>query len=192
LDRLQHILPDPPGDEKLPRMGGNRGCLENYARSIIMRFPARNVYFPTGGRGMPISFICPYCGRTTNVGDEYAGQSGPCAGCRRTIVIPVPGYRIPHQEDIGQNAGIRLLLPVGRSVWAILAGYMGLFSLLVFPAPLALLLGIVAIVDIRKHPEKHGMGRAIFAIIMGLIGTVLLVIGIIAILSDGGPRGRFH
>ena len=83
-------------------------------------------------------------------------------------LIPVPGYGPPRQEDIGQNAGIRLLLPVGRSIWAILAGYMGLFSLLVLPAPLAILLGIVAIIDIRKHPEKHGMGRAIFAIIMGI------------------------
>src|SRR3954471_11457956 len=33
-------------------------------------------------------------------------------------------------DDIGQNAGIRMLLPVGRSGWAIAAGYLGLFSVL--------------------------------------------------------------
>jgi hypothetical protein len=160
------------------REWGKSGRLENYARSIIMEFYARNVYFPTGGRAMPISFICPYCGKTTNVGDEYAGQRGPCAGCGRTITIPVPGYGPPPQEDIGQNAGIRLLLPVGRSIWAILAGYMGLFSVLLLPAPFAVILGIVAIIDIRKHPGKHGMGRAIFGIVMGILCPILFVISI--------------
>lgn len=40
---------------------------------------------------MPISFTCPYCGRQTNVADQYAGQSGPCAGCGQKITIPGPG-----------------------------------------------------------------------------------------------------
>ncbi len=39
---------------------------------------------------MPIAFTCPHCGRYTEVSDQYAGQSGPCAGCGRTIVIPGP------------------------------------------------------------------------------------------------------
>jgi hypothetical protein len=139
---------------------------------------------------MPISFVCPYCGRTTSVSDEFAGQSGPCVGCGRTISIPIPGFP-PRTEDIGQNAGIRMLLPVGRSFWAIAAGYMGLFSVLMFPAPIALLLGIVAVIDIRKNPEKHGMGRAIFGIIMGLLGTGVLLFFLIAILTEGTRRG-FH
>jgi hypothetical protein len=139
---------------------------------------------------MPLSFVCPYCGRTTSIAEEYAGQSGPCAGCGRTITVPMPGFVPPdHHEDIGQNAGIRMLLPVGRSFWAIAAGYMGLFSLLIFPAPFAIILGIVAIIDIRNHPEKHGMGRAIFGIVMGLLGTSLLLFFIIGLIADGPPRG---
>jgi len=82
-------------------------------------------------------------------------------------------------DDIGQNAGMRMLLPVGRSGLAIAAGYMGLFSVLVLPAPLAIILGILAIRDIKKHPEKHGLGRAWFAIIIGGIITALVIIGII-------------
>jgi prepilin-type processing-associated H-X9-DG protein len=39
---------------------------------------------------MPISFTCPYCGKQTNVADQYAGQSGPCAGCGQKITIPGP------------------------------------------------------------------------------------------------------
>jgi prepilin-type processing-associated H-X9-DG protein len=38
---------------------------------------------------MPIHFTCPYCGATTEAGDQYAGQSGPCAQCGRTVTVPV-------------------------------------------------------------------------------------------------------
>jgi prepilin-type processing-associated H-X9-DG protein len=37
---------------------------------------------------MPIAFTCPHCGRQTTVADQYAGQSGPCAGCGQLITIP--------------------------------------------------------------------------------------------------------
>ena len=74
-----------------------------------------------------------------------------------------------------------MLLPVGRSGWAIAAGYLGLISVLVIPAPFALLFGILAIMDIRKNPKKHGMGRAIFGIIMGTLVTIGFLILFIAI-----------
>lgn len=69
-----------------------------------------------------------------------------------------------------------MLLPVGRSVWAIAAGYLGLLAITLIPAPFALLCGVIAVFDVRKHPNRHGMGRAVFGIVMGLIGSVLLVI----------------
>ena len=71
-----------------------------------------------------------------------------------------------------------MLLPVGRSGWAIAAGYLGLFCLLLLPAPLAIICGVIAIIDIRLHPQRHGMGRAIFGIVMGLLaiaGFILMV-----------------
>jgi hypothetical protein len=78
-------------------------------------------------------------------------------------------------EPLGENAGIRLLIPVGRSFWAIAAGYAGLFAVLVLPAPIALILGIIAIYDIKTHPKRHGMGRAIFGLVMGALFTALLL-----------------
>jgi hypothetical protein len=92
------------------------------------------------------------------------------------------------QKDIGQDAGMRMLLPVGRSGWAIASGYLGLLSLLCIPAPLALITGIIAIRDIRKNPKKHGMGRAIFGIVMGSIGCLFLIIWVIAMIATGGRR----
>ena len=67
-----------------------------------------------------------------------------------------------------------MLLPVGRSGLAIAAGYAGLFALLILPAPLALVLGVLAVRDIKQHPHKRGMGRAMLGIVTGALGTALL------------------
>jgi len=91
--------------------------------------------------------------------------------------------RPPKPYEIGQDAGMRMLMPVGRSGWAIAAGYAGLFSFIGIGAPFALIFGILGIREIRKsritdHP-KFGMGRAIFGIITGsLICLVMIWIGV--------------
>lgn len=83
---------------------------------------------------------------------------------------------------------MRMLLPVGRSIWAIVAGYAGLFSVLVLPAPIALITGVVAIVDIQKSRSspnpKYGMGRALFGFIMGALGTGVLIAAVIGLASQ--------
>lgn len=115
----------------------------------------------------------------------YTGQSNAYASPQQ------PGYR--PAEDIGQNAGMRMLLPVGRSAWAIIAGYLGLISVLLFPAPFAVLCGLVAVFDIHKSKDsprpKHGLGRAIFGIIMGVLGTVGLSFALLGFLGAAGRRG---
>ena len=79
---------------------------------------------------------------------------------------------------------MRWVLPVGQSLWSIAAGYLGLFSVLCFPAPLALLCGIVAVLQLRKNPRLSGWGRAIFGIVMGALGTVWLTLVVIAIIAE--------
>ena len=103
-------------------------------------------------------------------GDEIADSAVFCTKCGVATEIQPPGT-----DDIGQNRTMRLLLPVGRSGYAIVAGYLGLFSLLVIPAPLALVFGILAVRDIGRNPKKHGMGRAVFGIIMGALGTIVVI-----------------
>jgi hypothetical protein len=155
---------------------------------------------------MPIPFTCPHCGHQTQVPEEYAGQSGPCVKCGQTIAVPplaspwqCPQCRTPlapglaactrcgvpllptggAPPNIGEDAGVRMLIPVGRSPLAIVAGYVGLLSPLMAPAPIALLLGILAIRDIKKHPNTHGMGRAIFAVVMGAIFSLVLLFALV-------------
>ena len=83
-------------------------------------------------------------------------------------------YTAPVPAQMGDDALLRAILPVGRSGWAIASGYLGLFSVLLIPAPFAVATGIAAIVSIKRNPSKHGMGRAIFGIAMGALGTLAL------------------
>jgi hypothetical protein len=142
---------------------------------------------------MPFPFTCPHCGKQTVVPEQYYGQSGPCGGCGQIITALPPGVAappfVPPPRPIGDDAGMRLLLPVGRSGWAIAAGYLGLISVLLLPAPLAVLCGILAIRDIKKHPDRHGMGRAIFGLVLGGLGTILLVAMLVGLMI-AGIKGR--
>ena len=114
------------------------------------------------------AYVCGHCGAEMSLVEAQA-VGPPHAAPARPRPAGVP------PRDIGEDPAMRMLLPVGRSVWAIAAGYAGLVSVLCFPAPIAIVLGIVAIRDIKKHPERHGMGRAIFALVMGVLGTIGLI-----------------
>jgi Domain of unknown function (DUF4190)/Protein of unknown function (DUF2510) len=89
-------------------------------------------------------------------------------------------HQFAESPATGPDPALRWLLPVGRSGWAIAAGYAGLFAFLVFPAPIALLLGVVALFDLRRHPERLGWGRAIFGTIVGGLGTALLLFALVS------------
>jgi hypothetical protein len=71
-------------------------------------------------------------------------------------------------------------------LWAIAAGYLGLVSVLCLPGPFALICGILAIREMKQNPKKHGMGRAIFGIVMGSLGTAVLLIWLVALVANGG------
>jgi hypothetical protein len=81
------------------------------------------------------------------------------------------------QQDLDEaERAMGTLVPVGISPLAVLAGILALTSLVVIPAPLALVVGIAAAVDIWRHPWKRGMGRAIAAVVAGVLGSVVLVL----------------
>ncbi|HSS52464.1 MAG TPA: GYF domain-containing protein [Thermoanaerobaculia bacterium] len=106
---------------------------------------------------------------------------GPLPGqlpVQAPVAMPAarPVYAGPPRPSAGDDPMMRMLLPVGRSGWAIAAGYLGLLSVLGIFAPISLVVGIVAVRDIQKHPEKHGLGRAWFGIVMGVLGSIALVV----------------
>lgn len=87
----------------------------------------------------------------------------------------------------------RLLLPVGRPMSAIAAGYLAMFGILpIIGLPFALgalICGLVALTEIQRDPRLSGIGRAWFGIIAG--GTIVFLSGLVAIyLLVFGPEGR--
>ena len=74
---------------------------------------------------------------------------------------PPPVINKKSKNSSESDAAMRILLPVNRSGYSIIAGYLGLISILLIPAPFALLFGFLGIRDIKNNDEKHGMGRAI-------------------------------
>jgi hypothetical protein len=129
-----------------------------------------------------VFMFCPSCGK-------QMGEASQCSQCgwlegnpvpqKNSFNIPPvigqPGQFQPISHEYKPDLGMRMLIPIGRSPWAIAAGYMGLISLLMFPAPIAIVFGVLAIRDINKNPKLTGLGRAWFGLIMGILGSIGLL-----------------
>lgn len=59
---------------------------------------------------MSIPFHCPHCGAFTEVDEHYAGQTGPCATCGKTITIPEPPRHTGRSQSNHKSAGPTALL----------------------------------------------------------------------------------
>ncbi|MBN2498179.1 MAG: DUF4339 domain-containing protein [Deltaproteobacteria bacterium] len=94
---------------------------------------------------------------------------------KRNIFVPPPP-----PKGLGDDAAVRMLLPVGRTGLAITAGYLGLLSLTLFLAPVALLVSLIAAWDLKRRPGSHGWGRVIFGLVMGVLFTVVLILVFLA------------
>lgn len=70
------------------------------------------------------------------------------------------------------------VVPVGRSAWAIAAGYLALFSVLLVFAPFAVFCGVMALRSIKRHPWLGGKGRAWFGIVAGGAVCAFMAIGL--------------
>jgi hypothetical protein len=109
-------------------------------------------------------------------------QSSPYPGGHPVPPPPTAPYSGPATRRPADDPALKWIVPIGRSGWAIASGYFGLFSLIAIGAPFAILTGILALVDIKKNPEKGGKGRAIFGIAMGVIFGGLYGMLIISVL----------
>ena len=108
--------------------------------------------------------------------DEYEDDDRPRRPRRRRDDYDEyddrPRRRRRARADAGDD-GLQYVIPINTSGLAIAAGYVGLISVLCFPAPVALILGLLALRQLNKNPKLHGRGRAIFAIVMGVLFTLL-------------------
>lgn len=103
---------------------------------------------------------CPSCG---TMQPSAAAECGAC------------GVRLPRPKGATQQQSTELMghfLPVNVSVWGVFAGYLGLFSLFIIPAPFAILCSVMTLRDLKKNPRHYGMLRAVVGFIGGGIGLI--------------------
>lgn len=107
-----------------------------------------------------------YC---TTCGTQLVNDASPCNTCRNT--------QTQNPKPLSQIEGeLKYLLPMGTPPIPLIAGYLGLFSVLIIPAPFALLFGIFGLKQLKKRDHSYGYGRCWTAIILGSIFTILPIV----------------
>jgi Protein of unknown function (DUF2510) len=104
----------------------------------------------------------------------------PAAGSMAAVgtIAPFATYGPKAPSAIGADPSdpVHWLLPTGRTWQSIAAGYVALFGILLwFLGPVAMGLGIWGLIASHKG-GAHGRGRAIFAIVMGVLETIALIL----------------
>ncbi|MCO6047167.1 DUF4190 domain-containing protein [Aeoliella sp. ICT_H6.2] len=123
---------------------------------------------------------CPICGETIR---DVAVK------CRYCGEYLDPELRRKHNRPSGVDSAV---MPVGRPVSAIAAGYLGLFAFMpligFFAGLLAIICGFQALKEIKQDPSLLGKGRAWFGIIVGipftLLWGVLFIVFIAGMIAD--------
>lgn len=110
------------------------------------------------------------------------GQIGPSVALwKEGMAGWVPASQVP--ALMPAEGGLQFLVPTGRtSGLALTAGYLGIFGFFFPPlAPVALVLGILGVRDLKRHREKNGWGRAITGIVLGGLLTLglLFLLGLV-------------
>lgn len=82
---------------------------------------------------MPFLFTCPHCGLETNVAERFAGQTGLCAGCNKSITVSKPAESLQPapQHGLSYLGVIALVVVVLCGVFSV--GALGVMKI-VMPA----------------------------------------------------------
>ncbi len=136
---------------------------------------------------IPETKECQFCG------GEVKAIARKCKHCGEYLDDDERNFMEVEDEQRVPTTAEAMMIPVGRSGWAIAAGYCGLLGL--FPIcgiPFVLggwVTGLVALNHLKTNPKLLGAGRAWFGIISGgVIGLIINVLTLVGLGINGHLR----
>src|SRR4051794_3818491 len=141
---------------------------------------------------VPILVTC-MCGKQFQTKDENAGRRARCPDCGRELIIPGPGAPgdfgpDPYRETDPGRGGVDFgPAPVkgigpgtsGKAIASLVLGMMSLVCTLFTGIP-AIILGLLGLSDIeRSRGLRTGKGMAITGIVLGGLGSTLVVLAVL-------------
>jgi hypothetical protein len=89
----------------------------------------------------------------------------------------------PPRESHGPGTVLHWVVPVGRSWQSVVAGYLAVFSIIIWIlGPAALGMGVWALARARRE-KARGTGRAVFAVVAGSSSTLAMMILLLRAMS---------
>jgi Protein of unknown function (DUF2510) len=128
---------------------------------------------PTSEPLAPGWYRDPYLGSTLRYFDGGGWTQHTAPEPRAQAAYPA----VPTSTPVGADPSdpVHWLLPTGRTWQSIAAGYVALFAMFLWPlGPISLGLGLWAL-SIPKGSGTHGRGRAIFAVVVGVLSSIGMV-----------------
>jgi formylglycine-generating enzyme required for sulfatase activity len=99
-------------------------------------------------------------------------------------------YRTREEEQESARKVMAFLFPKGASGWAIATGVSVVLIELLIGIPFLLPFGILALRDIKKHPEKTGKGVAWLGVILGSLVCIIVICVLVTCLGSAWEERR--
>lgn len=155
--------------------------------SVLKEWAAQGAVLPTTLlKNVSTGETCPAASLVGVVATQAVQAPPPLKSPASDNLPPVGAYpRASHEKQAENYGALDMLVPIRADIFAVAAGYFGLFSLVVVGAPFAIIFGVIALRRIKHHPERTGKGRAWFGIIMGSLVLSLTILAIAGSIFGG-------